>query len=165
MDKQTAQVKGASAQVTKRTAQRQGTTAQVIKRTGVSINNGHVKMSVCMIVIITLEDVSTMNKRPTPEYRAYVVKLVVEEGRKATQLAFELGIGESTIRRWVKEYREQKAAETQGIQYVTPTEFKRMQNDYDKRLRALEEENAILKKGDAHLCEKPAVIYALFKHI
>ncbi|MGN4125167.1 transposase [Lysinibacillus sphaericus] len=43
-----------------------------------------------------------MNKRPTPEYRAYVVKLVVEEGRKATQLAFELGIGESTIRRWVK---------------------------------------------------------------
>lgn len=140
MDKLTAQVKGTNAQVIKRTAQRQG-------MNGVSINNGHVKMSVCMIVIITLEDVFTMNKRPTPEYRAYVVKLVVEEGRKATQLAFELGIGESTIRRWVKEYREQKAAETQGIQYVTPTEFKRMQNDYDKRLRALEEENAILKKA------------------
>ena len=87
-----------------------------------------------------------MNKRSTPEYRDYIVKLVVEEGRKATQLAFELGIGESTIRRWVKEYRDQKAAETQGIQYVTPTELKRLENDYEKKLRALEEENAILKK-------------------
>ncbi|MGE7914467.1 transposase [Lysinibacillus xylanilyticus] len=88
-----------------------------------------------------------MNKRSTPEYREYVVKLVVEEGRKATQLAFELGIGESTIRRWVKEYRDQKAVETQGIQYVTPEELKRLENDYEKKLRALEEENAILKKA------------------
>lgn len=100
-----------------------------------------------MIFIITLEGVFKMNKRSTPEYREYVVKLVVEEGRKATQLAFELGIGESTIRRWVKEYRDQKAAETQGIQYVTPTELKRLENDYEKKLRALEEENAILKKA------------------
>ena len=100
-----------------------------------------------MIVIITLEGVFKMNKRSTPEYREYVVKLVVEKGRKATQLAFELGIGESTIRRWVKEYRDQKAAETQGIQYVTPTELKRLENDYEKKLRALEEENAILKKA------------------
>ena len=100
-----------------------------------------------MIIIITLEDVFKMNKRSTPEYRDYIVKLVVDEGRKATQLAFELGIGESTIRRWVKEYRDQKAAETQGIQYVTPTELKRVQNDYEKKLRALEEENAILKKA------------------
>ena len=88
-----------------------------------------------------------MTKRSTPEYRDYIVKLVVEEGRKATQLAFELGIGESTIRRWVKEYRDQKAAETQGVQYVTPTELKRVQNEYEKKLRALEEENAILKKA------------------
>ncbi|MEK4699418.1 transposase [Solibacillus sp. FSL R7-0668] len=88
-----------------------------------------------------------MSKRPTPEYKEYVIKLVVEEGKKATQLAYELGIGESSIRRWVKEYRDQKAAETEGIQYVTPTELKRMQNDYEKKLCALEEENAILKKA------------------
>lgn len=37
----------------------------------------------------TLKDVFKMSKRPTPEYKEYVVKLVVEEGKKATQLAYE----------------------------------------------------------------------------
>lgn len=100
-----------------------------------------------MVILVPVKDVFKMSKRNTPEYREYVVKLVVEEGRKATQLAYELGIGESTIRRWVKEYRDRKAAETEGIKYVTPTEIKRLQNDYEKKLRALEEENAILKKA------------------
>ena len=113
----------------------------------VSIKSGHGKLRVAMIEITILKDVYRMTKKITQEYRDYVVKLVVEENRKVTELSYELGIGESSIHRWVKKYRDGKKQENGDVKYVTPSELKKLEATYEKKLRDLEEENAILKKA------------------
>ncbi len=42
-----------------------------------------------------------MGKHHSQEYKQYVSKLIVEEGRKATEVAYELEISAKTISRWV----------------------------------------------------------------
>ena len=113
----------------------------------VSIKSGHGKLRVAMIEITILKDVYRMTKKITQEYREYVVKLVVEENRKVTELSYELGIGESSIHRWVKKYRDGKKQENGDVKYITPSELKKLEATYEKKLRDLEEENAILKKA------------------
>jgi len=118
-----------------------------MKRLEVSIKSGHGKLRVAMIEITILKDVYRMTKKITQEYRDYVVKLVVEENRKVTELSYELGIGESSIHRWVKKYRDGKKQENGDVKYITPSELKKLEATYEKKLRDLEEENAILKKA------------------
>lgn len=88
-----------------------------------------------------------MEKKRTKEFKEYVVKLVLEEHRKVTDLSFELEIGASSIRRWIKEYREKLASGNDEVKYVTPSDLKKIESAYEKKMRALEEENAILKKA------------------
>lgn len=84
-------------------------------------------------------------KRYTQEYKDYVSKLVVEEGRKMSDLSFELEIPKSTLARMVKEYRENRA--NPDKKYVTPSELEKLQEKHDKEMKALKEENEILKKA------------------
>ncbi|MCM3730040.1 transposase, partial [Neobacillus cucumis] len=42
------------------------------------------------------------------EFKTQAARLVVEEGRTATQLADELNISSKTLGRWVRVYRDQK---------------------------------------------------------
>ena len=81
------------------------------------------------------------------ETKEYIVKLIIEEGARVTDLAFKFDIGRSTIHKWVKQYREEKAASESGVRYITSKDVAKMQSDYEKKLRDLEEENAILKKA------------------
>ncbi|MBK3496285.1 transposase [Viridibacillus sp. YIM B01967] len=73
-----------------------------------------------------------MIKHHTQENRDYVVKLVIEEGRKISDLSYELEIWESSISRWVKAYKEKQAIEKGTEKYVTPSELKNMENMYEK---------------------------------
>lgn len=88
-----------------------------------------------------------MKKHKTKEYREYVAKLVVEEGRIARDLAHELEIPYSTLLKWVAAYKEDKATGGKDSKYVTPSELKKIEDAYHKKLRELEEENEILKKA------------------
>lgn len=38
------------------------------------------------------------------EYKKDIIKLVTEQGRKASHVAKEIGVSEGAIRKWVKEY-------------------------------------------------------------
>jgi len=88
-----------------------------------------------------------MGKHHTQEYRDYVCKLIVEEGRKATDVAYELEISAKTISGWVKAYREKiKAGET-SENYITPKELEKLKKQHEKELQQLKEENDILKKA------------------
>lgn len=91
--------------------------------------------------------VPVSQKRYSQEYKDYVVKLVLEEGRKGSEVAYELEISPKSVSRWVKEARDKRKPLQEGDEYVTPKELKKIKAAYEKQLRDKEEENAILKKA------------------
>ncbi|WP_299095806.1 IS3 family transposase, partial [uncultured Metabacillus sp.] len=83
------------------------------------------------------------------------VKYIAENNKSVAQVAREVGVNENTLHGWVKKYGQQP--EVKAVQtFSTPeAELKAMQ----KQIRDLQEENEILKKGNALLREKPSVKY------
>lgn len=79
------------------------------------------------------------------EYREYVAKLVVEDGRVAREVAYELELARSTVNRWVGDYREKLKQKQQP--YRTQKEMERLQKEQLKEIARLKEENEILKKA------------------
>lgn len=88
------------------------------------------------------------------EYREYVAKMIVEEGRKGTDVAYELQVPYSTISRWVKMYKETKNKE-ESLDYITPSELEKLKKQHEKELQDLKEENEILKKAMHIFTKKP----------
>lgn len=87
-----------------------------------------------------------MAKHYDHDYREYVAKLVVEDGRSAREIAYELEIAKSTVGRWVASYRE-KLNEGNNAKYQTQNELARIQKEQEKEIKRLKEENEILKKA------------------
>ncbi|KGA95474.1 hypothetical protein AJ85_06230 [Alkalihalobacillus alcalophilus ATCC 27647 = CGMCC 1.3604] len=94
-----------------------------------------------------------MSKVYDEDFKEYVSKLVVEEGRKVSEVSSELDIVDKTIYRWVKKYRERLALKEKESGYKTPSEYEKREKELVKRLKDLEEENAIIKKA-AHIFMK-----------
>ncbi|XLP61975.1 transposase [Gallibacterium anatis] len=93
------------------------------------------------------EDIK-MRRTFSPDYKVAAVKLVTEQGYSVAQACSELGIGETALRRWIKQVQ----AEKQG--YVLPgtkplsPEQQRIQ-ELEQRIKILEEDKEILKKATA----------------
>lgn len=81
------------------------------------------------------------------EYKIQAVKRVTEDGKTASQVSKELGINVNTLREWVKRYREDKSEPFVGSGNLRK-DAKSMK-ELEKRIKDLEEENAILKKAAA----------------
>lgn len=80
------------------------------------------------------------------EMREYLVKLVIEDGRKATELAYEHGIKPERIRDWVRTYKKmQKLSSDDHLS--SSTELKKRIAELEKNEKELKEENEILKKA------------------
>lgn len=88
-----------------------------------------------------------MGKHASQEYKDFVSKLIVEEGRSATDVAYELELSYSTVRKWAAAYRQRLKGGHENETYITPSELKKMEADHAKKMQALEEENEILKKA------------------
>ena len=88
-----------------------------------------------------------MGKHFDQEYKEYVSKLVVEEGRKAKDVAFQLEISYKTLSRWVKGYREKVKGNQTPENYISPKELEKLKKQHEKELEQLREENEILKKA------------------
>ncbi|QKE73674.1 hypothetical protein HPK19_13040 [Arthrobacter citreus] len=57
-----------------------------------------------------------MGKHYNQEYIDYVSKLIVEEGRKATEVSYELELPYSSVCKWVKSYkRKLNPSDTQEV--------------------------------------------------
>ena len=84
-------------------------------------------------------------KRLNVETKEYILKAILEDGAKVTDLAFKFEIGSSTIHKWIKDYRKSKNQDV--TRYFTASEMEKVQANYEKKLREMEEENAILKKA------------------
>ncbi|CEI80836.1 transposase [Oceanobacillus oncorhynchi] len=86
-----------------------------------------------------------MVKRYDKEFKVYAVKLVVEDGRKATEVARELDLVPQTLHKWVARYKEEQEDSFVGSGNRSPKD--QVEYEKDKRIRDLEEEVAILKKA------------------
>lgn len=88
-------------------------------------------------------------KQYPKEFKEYVSKLVVQDGRTMVDLCKELNIPYDTLQKWVAGYRKrlQDAEKAQKDQLLTASEYKELfEAERQKRLE-IEEENTILKKA------------------
>ncbi|MEC2057997.1 transposase [Peribacillus psychrosaccharolyticus] len=88
-----------------------------------------------------------MGKRYEKEYKEYIAKLVVEEGRKRTELSYKMDIPYKTISRWVEEYKASLRDDTEKEAYIMSSEHKKHVAHYQKEIQDLKEQNEILKKA------------------
>lgn len=98
-----------------------------------------------------------MGRKFDPEYKQYVARMVVEEGRGVAETSRETNRSETVIRRWVKEYKEEtgwvddykekKKKEAEAPSYKTPTDYEKELKDKEKEINRLARENQILKKA------------------
>jgi transposase len=114
----------------------------------VSIESGHnlVSMFVLRKQTRRTENVQ-MSSRIDDALKQHLIKLVVEEGRKQIDVSREMDISVSSLRRWIREYRNKLQAEQNVEGYLTPTEQLKQQRALENEIQELREENEILKKA------------------
>jgi transposase len=88
-----------------------------------------------------------IRKKYSQEFKQDAVKLVTDQGYRASEASRNLGVNISVLRRWIKELEKDKAAAFPGNGRMTPEqeEMKRLREEV-KRLRM---EREILKKATA----------------
>ncbi|MFB4163964.1 transposase [Alteribacillus sp. JSM 102045] len=88
-------------------------------------------------------------KNHSKEFREFVAKQVIQDGRKITEMAQTLNIPYGTIKNWVqgmrKEYR--KAENDRQEQLLTASEYKQLYEKERQEKLELQEENDIIKKA------------------
>ena len=83
------------------------------------------------------------------EFKLDAARLVVEQGYSIGAAARSLGVGESGLRRWVKQLNAEQGGLTPKSKALTP-EQQRIQ-ELEARVNRLEREKVILKKATALL--------------
>ena len=84
------------------------------------------------------------NKNYDTAFKVEAIKLV-ESGTKATDVARQLGVHPATIYRWISEFKKDGEQAFPGKGHLKPDDEELRQ--LRKKVRDLEEENAILKKA------------------
>jgi len=89
--------------------------------------------------------------RPTfsPEFRLEAAQLVVNRGRSIRDAAEAMGVGKSTMDKWVRQLRAERNGISPQATPMTPDQLRI--RELEKRLRRVEEEKEILKKATALL--------------
>lgn len=79
------------------------------------------------------------------EFKISAVRMVKEEGKRVAEVARNLDLAEQTLHNWVKRYSEDKENSFVGSGNLKPED--KAMRELQKKVRDLEEENAILKKA------------------
>jgi transposase len=92
---------------------------------------------------------ATTKKSYPKEFKQFVCKLVVLDGRKLVDVSEELNIPYDTLQKWVSTYRKEKeeAEKSRRNQLLTASEYKELYEAERRKNLEMEEENAILKKA------------------
>ncbi len=85
------------------------------------------------------------HKQFDPAYKKEMVRLVEELGKSPADVAKDIGVTATSVRRWVRQYGHQGEAAFPGKGNLHPAD--EIVRKKDKRIQELEEENAILKKA------------------
>lgn len=84
-------------------------------------------------------------QRFTDDYKKEIVKLITELGKKPTEVARDIGVTATSVRRWVKQYSTHGEAAFPGKGNLRPADAE--QKALEKENKELKEEIAILKKA------------------
>ena len=95
----------------------------------------------------------TKLSRPTysPEFRLEAAQQVVDVGRSVRDVAESLGLGKSTVDKWVRQLRNERGGKLSSATPLTPDQIRI--RELERKLRILEEDNQILKKASALLIQ------------
>lgn len=86
------------------------------------------------------------------EYKTNAVKLILEQGRKTTEVARQLGVSENTLHNWKRQYKQDHSDAFPGHGNMkTKDEYIRRLERENKRLK---EEREILKKATAFFAKE-----------
>ena len=85
----------------------------------------------------------------TPEFKFEAASLVLDQGYSIPQASKSLDVGETALRRWVDQLREERGGKTPDSKAMTE-EQQRIQ-ELEKRVRELATDKRILKKATALL--------------
>ena len=91
-----------------------------------------------------------MKNKYTQEYKTSAVKMVVEEGKAATEVAQNLGIRVNLLYKWIRQY---KGIDSKGKTNDVQEEIKRLKQEIQelkKQLATSETYREILKKATAY---------------
>ena len=86
----------------------------------------------------------------TDDYKAGAVRLVLNEGKTVAAAARDLGLTESSLRKWVEHARADRTQGKTGLTTVEREELARLR----KENRILQEEREILKKAAAFFAKE-----------
>ena len=86
-----------------------------------------------------------MGKFYDKDFKLNTVKLVMEEGKTAAQVARDLGISEKTLYGWIAQYKKDSKNPFVGSGNLKPEA--QATRDLEREIRELREENEILKKA------------------
>lgn len=86
-----------------------------------------------------------MAKQYDADFKLNTVKLVLEEGRVAAQVARDLGITSKTLYGWIAQYKNDPKHPFVGSGHLKPEA--QAAKDLEHENRELREENEILKKA------------------
>lgn len=89
-----------------------------------------------------------MRRKFSEEYKEQAVKLVLEQGLSQRQACQDLGLGASTLDKWVREAKSQSKQES-GLPESEKEELKRLR----KEVHTLRMERDILKKATAYFAK------------
>jgi len=84
------------------------------------------------------------------EFKINAIRLVLDQGLKVSQVCSDLGVGLSTLERWISEHKQHGAAAFPGKGKLRPD---------DDKLRKLERENEILKR-ERDILKKALAIFS-----
>lgn len=104
-----------------------------------------------MAALKKLGDKMTKKSRPnfSPEFRLETAQLVVDQGYSNKEAADAMNVGYSTLGKWVKQLREERAGKTPQASPMTSEQVEI--RELKKRIERLEMEKDILKKASALL--------------
>ena len=88
-------------------------------------------------------------KKFSPEFKAEVVRAVIESSRTIAEVAREYGVGPETLRNWVNAYRREHADETPELTENERSEWALLR----KGNRGLKAEREFLGKAALHRSE------------
>ena len=92
-------------------------------------------------------------QRYNKKFKEETVKYVQASRKSLTDIAEELNIPPGTLQKWLGQYRQFKDEAFVGSGHLRPED--QAQKDLEKRIKDLEEENAILKKAMHYFTKDP----------